>query len=94
MNLSENVVNKLAYNMFIDVHSDNSTDIDTLMRKINLAINNELNTRQKQCIILYYYNSYQQKQIASILGITPACVCYHIKRAKIILYTMLKYHFL
>lgn len=94
MNLSENVVNKLAYSMFIEKHSDNKDEIHRLKKKINLAIKNELNTRQKQCITLHYYNLYSQKEIANKLEITPACVCYHIKQAKKILYTMLKYHFL
>lgn len=94
MNLSHNVVNKIAYNMFINKDSDNKDEINSLIKKVNLVIENELNPKQKQCITLHYYKRYSQKEIAAMLKITPACVCYHIKKAKNILYIMLKYHFL
>lgn len=50
-------------------------------KHLNFLIENCLTARQKQIIVLYYYQKQTLRQIADILGITESTVCRTKKRA-------------
>lgn len=56
-------------------------------------IKNELSARQSQIIMLYYFKGMNIPEIASALGITPACVSITMKRGRNKLFHILKYTF-
>lgn len=49
---------------------------------IRLIIKNNLTDRQRDCLILKYYNKLSCTQIAEKLGISPSTVSRHIKKAE------------
>lgn len=58
-----------------------SEDSPADCKQLHFLIENCLTARQKQIIVLYYYQKQTLRQIADILGITESTVCRTKKRA-------------
>lgn len=65
---------KIAIPSFVEDSSNDAKQLDFL-------IENCLTARQKQIIVLYYYQKQTLRQIADTLGITESTVCRTKKRA-------------
>ena len=55
--------------------------VQTKMREVRGAINQELTPRQKECLMLYYLRGFVQQQIGNLLGIHQTTVSQHISYA-------------
>ena len=72
--------------------SDTSEERVRKLRRILLnVINNELTSRQKEIIMLYYFKDMDIVRIGKLLGITPQAVSAAMKRARLKIYQYMKY---
>ncbi|MCQ2460236.1 MAG: sigma-70 family RNA polymerase sigma factor [Ruminococcus sp.] len=72
---------------------DESDEKAVRTKKLMLnVINNELTSRQKHIIMLYYFCGMSIKDIAVRFSVTPQNISAIIKRARIRLYRVLKYY--
>lgn len=74
--------------------SDGSSDefIRKLKRVMLNVINNELTSRQKEIIVLYYFKETDIVRIGEMLGISPQAVSAAMKRARLKIYQFMKYY--
>lgn len=70
---------------------DNSEQLDRLRRNLRLAREQELTTRQRQMLALYYDQGMNIPQIALKLGLNRSTVSRTIRRATERLYHCLRY---
>lgn len=68
--------------------SFSSTEREDIIRSI---INNSLSDRQRQCLILNYFDGLSVSQIAKRLSLSPSTVSRHIKKAKLIIQKQIEY---
>ena len=68
---------------FQNTKSGNSNDarIQRMKKIMNIAMENELTQRQRDCIRMRYFENIPVKEIAEKIGICPATVYKHISRA-------------
>lgn len=66
------------------------TETKRILLKI---INNELTPRQKEIIMLYYFQERNISEIGEMLGVSPASVSVTLKRAKNRVIKYMKYYF-
>ena len=68
---------------FQNTKSGNSNDarIQRMKKIMNIAMENELTQRQRDCIRMRYLENVSVKEIAEKIGIRPATVYKHISRA-------------
>lgn len=63
------------------------------LRRVMLkVINNELTTRQKEIIMLYYFKGKDTVDISKALGISPQAVSQIMSRARIKMFRILQYY--
>lgn len=62
-------------------------------RAIVMAINEELTARQREILLLYYFEGKSMVEIAKMLGINKSSVSRLISRAKLRIEKVLKYNF-
>lgn len=62
------------------------------LQVLGKAVQGELTPRQRECIRLLYQEGVCQKEIAARLGLQPATVSKHLKRARERLYHVLRYY--
>ena len=53
-----------------------------LIRTLQEAIEGELTQRQRECLKRYYFDGFSQEEIAGVMGVTPATVSRHLKKAR------------
>lgn len=70
---------------------DSSEYIRRLKRILLNVINNELTSRQKEIIMLYYFKDMDIVRIGELLKITPQAVSAVMKRARLRIYQYMKY---
>lgn len=76
------------------LESDNDEDSLRKLKKLLLnVINNELTPRQKEIIVLYYFNGIDIVTIARQLGISPQAVSAVMSRARVRMYRIMQYYF-
>ena len=46
------------------------------------VIEGELTQRQRECLKRYYFDGFSQEEIAGEMGVTPATVSRHLKKAR------------
>ncbi len=63
-----------------------------LLRVLGKAVQGELTPRQRECVRLLYQEGVSQKEIAARLGLQPATVSKHLKRARERLRRVLRYY--
>ncbi len=73
-----------------DPEKEESQRIKRILLKV---INNELTSRQKQIIMLYYFKKESIVQISEKLGISPQAVSAAMSRARLRMYRILQYYF-
>lgn len=69
----------------------NSEKIQKVKSAMMKVIKNELTSRQRETIVLYYYKEMGVSEIADKLGLAPSTVSRTIKRARDKIYKFLKY---
>ncbi len=74
-----------------DLPNDNSITISVLKSVLPIIIENELTTRQKDCLKLHYYKNLSQDEIAKELHLSQPTVCKHLKSGKSAVNESLKY---
>lgn len=76
--------------------NDNDECSDEFIRKLKKVmlnvINNELTSRQKEIIMLYYFKDMDIVRISKLLGITPQAVSALMKRARLKIYRFMQYY--
>lgn len=60
---------------------DGEGEREAMRRLLNGAVNT-LTQRQRQCIVLYYFDGKTVKQTAEMIGISPSTVSRHLKAGK------------
>lgn len=70
---------------------DSTKHIQVLKKLMAYAIKEELSSRQRQCILLYYVHGKNQREIAERLHINPSVVSRHVTRGLKRLQRALKY---
>lgn len=72
---------------------NDSSDENRNIRKVLLkVINNELTTRQRDIIMLYYYKGLNTSEIAERMNVTPQAVCGVLSRARLRVFRILRYY--
>lgn len=71
----------------------NDEQIDRLKRNLTIAIDQDLTTRQRQMLSLYYFKGYNMTQIGKELGVHKSVVSRTLSRAMIRIQRALKYSF-
>lgn len=72
---------------------NDSGEFMTRLKKVLLkVINNELTTRQKEIIVLYYFKNMDIVQIGRLLDVSPQSVSVCMKRARLKIYRCLQYN--
>lgn len=84
--------------MFDLIRQNENSQSNSELRKIAIKalkkiIEEQLSTRQKQYIVLYYYNNVDMVQIAKQCGVNKSTVSRTINRAKQNIYKYMKYYF-
>ena len=74
-------------------NDSNEGKVAQLKRTLLNIIKNELTARQSEIIMLYYFKGMDIVQIGKMLGISPQSVSKTMSRAKIKIYTILRYYF-
>lgn len=74
-------------------NGDNSELRKIAIRALKKVIEQQLTTRQKQYIVLYYYNDVDMVGIAKQFGVNKSTVSRTINRAKQNIYKYMKYYF-
>lgn len=70
-----------------------SDEFHSKLRRVMLkVINNELTSRQKEIIMLYYFKGMDIVRIGELLGITPQAVSASMKRARLKIYRVMQYY--
>lgn len=70
----------------------NRAQMDVLRHALREAIQSDLTPRQREILLLYYYNRKNGRQIADELGITASTVCRTRKRAEACLRRALRFY--
>ena len=90
VNLSDVNTDMLSYSAFSG-YGTNEKDIDKKKSFLFEAVVNDLTNRQRDCILMYYYDNMKMKDIAKKLSLSPSTVTRHIKAAKVKLKNIAKY---
>ena len=72
--------------------SDEDEPARKLRRVMLKVINNELTTRQKEIIMLYYFKGRDTVDIGKALGISPQAVSQIMSRARVKMFRILQYY--
>lgn len=73
---------------------NNNTEIRKIATKaLKKVIEEQLSSRQKQFIVLYYYEEMDMPAIAKMCGVNPSTVSRTLNRARQNIYKYLKYYF-
>lgn len=75
------------------IAATNDEQITRLRRNLTTAIDEDLTTRQRQILSLYYFKGYNMSQIGQELGVHRSTVSRTISRAMTRLQRALKYSF-
>ncbi len=70
-----------AYRQYLK-GDDNNSKRSHLRKVLMKAIDTELTEKQRECVIEYYLNNRQMKDIARDMRVNPSTVTRHIKRAE------------
>ena len=60
---------------------DNDRDIEKMKRMLKNAMDRMLTEKQKRCLIMYYFEHLNMREIAECLGVNKSTVSKHIKAA-------------
>lgn len=84
--------NMLSLEQYRDsMANDNSKQYKALKRVLRSVIENELTQRQKQVVMLYYYEGKTVLEIGKILNINKSTVSRHLRKARDRIERVLKY---
>lgn len=72
--------------------STNKTEIEKMKQMMKKAILNELTSRQRDCLMMYYFENKNIEQIAKALCVCKSTVSRHIKCAEKKLKNIAKYY--
>ncbi|MGN1480632.1 RNA polymerase sigma factor [Porcipelethomonas sp.] len=84
-------ISDLAFSEYEDESEEKRAKIKNVMARV---IKNDLTARQREIIVLYYYNNKGVAEIAEMLHVCPSTVSRTIKAARAKIYKYLKYYFL
>lgn len=85
---------KISELSFDENAETNAELVEKVKKSMLKVIKNELTPRQKEIIMLYYYERLGISEIAERLGVVPSTVSRTIKRAREKIYRFLKYYYL
>ena len=85
---------KISELSFDENAETNAELVEKVKNSMLKVIKNELTPRQKEIIMLYYYERLGISEIAERLGVVPSTVSRTIKRAREKIYRFLKYYYL
>ncbi len=71
----------------------NRKQLELSAHALKEVIQNDLTPRQKEMILLYYYENLNNKQIAEKLNVNPSTVCRTLGRARNRIYKLLHVYF-
>ncbi len=91
VNLGEKNRDLVAYCSFTSSNT-NKSDIEKMKHILRTALTNELTQRQRECIIMYYYENKKMKTIAKELSLSVPTVSRHIKAAQAKLKNIANYY--
>ncbi len=62
--------------------TSNREQLETIRRALRDAIANELTSRQREVLVMRYYEELSGSEIAGRLGVNPSTVCRTLRRAQ------------
>lgn len=80
--LNEMILSQEALKKYYSHGGSNSDTRRRMKELLRKAVQHELTDRQKECIILFYYENKSVKEIAGITGIKPTTVYKHLKKGR------------
>lgn len=92
INLSQKKHSLLFFNPF-EEENNNNEQMEKLKKYIPDIIDHELTERQRQIIILYYYEQKNMTEIAMYLRVNPSTVSRSLATSRKNIYRILKYYF-
>ncbi len=90
LGITERNDNLVSYSTYCNP-TTNKKNIENMKRLLSVAMACELTQRQRECLVMYYYENKRMNEIASILSVSPSTVTRHIKAAQKKLKTVAKY---
>lgn len=72
--------------------ASNKSDLNRMRKIMMRAVLNELTTRQRECVVMYYYENKKIDHIAKELSVCKSTVSRHIKAAEKKLKNVAKYY--
>lgn len=91
LNFDDTNTDLIAYSRFSS-YGSNQADIERMKQILLQALSEDLTSRQRECITLYFYDNMKMKEIAAVLSLSPSTVTRHIKAAKRKLQNVAKYY--
>ena len=73
-------------------YGTNESEIVKMKHILKQAVTNELTTRQRECVEMYFYDGMKMKEIAILLCLSPSTVTRHIKAGVKKLKNVAKYY--
>jgi RNA polymerase sigma-70 factor (ECF subfamily) len=83
---------KLCSNPF-ETENSNSEHIKTLKKYMSDIINEELTERQREIVMMYYYENRNISEIADTLSVNPSTISRSLARSRKNIFRILKYYF-
>ena len=87
---TESIAGMKNYN--INFQQTNENEYKKILKILSKAISGELTNRQKECIVMRYYQKLTVTEIANKLYVGKSTVSRHIKKAKLRLQKILNYY--
>lgn len=92
--LSPECETQLLKNYKLDNAQSNTEKIETVKRMLYEVIHNELTGKQREYLLMYYFDRMKLKEIASIYNVNISTISRTIKRGEKNIYNFLKYYML
>ena len=85
IHITDKNIDKVSYDFFqrsSNLGGGNNKKREMLKRILHKAIQSELTERQRECVLMYYFQNMQMKEIAENFGLSPSTVSRHISAAQ------------
>ena len=84
IHITDKNIDKVSYDFFQRSSNlgGNNKKREMLKRILHKAIQSELTERQRECVLMYYFQNMKMKEIAESFGLSPSTVSRHISAAQ------------
>lgn len=83
LSLDSQIINEVSASIYLNQGEDPRHK--RMKKLLSAAIKNELTERQRECLLMFYYDNLPVDEISGIIGIKPTTVYKHLKKARLAL---------